>query len=180
MFNKNEQIAVEAQKAIDATLDLVTTSIQGVEKLTQIQLETSRQILEETSKAIKELSGVSDAKEMFARVNAIAVQTVEKNLASARNAYDIVSDVQAKINQVAEERIQSLQQAALTSVDGLTQLNPNGSNFASDTLKTWINSANQAVSAMHKAAAQVTEFTHSNLNAASTVTTNSIKKSQKK
>jgi phasin family protein len=177
---KNEQITTETQKAIDTAMELVTTSIHSVEKLTHIQLETSRQIMEETSKAIKELAGVTDPKEMFSRVNAMATQAVEKNLASARDVYDIVSEVQSKINKVAEESVQNLQQAALTSVDGLSQYNPSGAKAATDSLKTWINSANQALSAMNKVAAQVTEFTNSNINAATTATVNAAKKTAKK
>lgn len=177
---KNEQITAETQKAIDTAMELVTTSIHSVEKLTHIQLETSRQIMEETSKAIKELAGVTDPKEMFSRVNAMAAQAVEKNLASARDVYDIVSEVQSKINKVAEESVQNLQQAALTSVDGLSQYNPSGAKAATDSLKTWINSANQALSAMNKVAAQVTEFTNSNINAATTATVNAAKKTTKK
>ncbi|HRG61531.1 MAG: phasin family protein [Neisseriales bacterium] len=177
---KNEQITTETQKAIDTAMELVTTSIHSVEKLTHIQLETSRQIMEETSKAIKELAGVTDPKEMFSRVNAMATQAVEKNLASARDVYDIVSEVQSKINKVAEESVQNLQQAALTSVDGLSQYNPTGAKAATDSLKTWINSANQALSAMNKVAAQVTEFTNSNINAATTATVNAAKKTTKK
>ncbi|RTL12711.1 MAG: phasin family protein [Neisseriaceae bacterium] len=177
---KNEQITTETQKAIDTAMELVTTSIHSVEKLTHIQLETSRQIMEETSKAIKELAGVTDPKEMFSRVNAMATQAVEKNLASARDVYDIVSEVQSKINKVAEESVQNLQQAALTSVDGLSQYNPSGAKAATDSLKTWINSANQALSAMNKVAAQVTEFTNSNINAATTATVNAAKKTTKK
>lgn len=180
MFTKNEKITAETQKAIDTAMDLVTTSIHSVEKLTHIQLETSRQILEETSKAVKDLSSVTDAKEMMSRVNAMATQAVEKNIASARDVYDIVSEVQAKINKVAEESVQNMQQAALTSVDGLSQYNPSGAQVAGESLKTWINSANQALAAMNKVASQVSEFANSNLNAATTATVSAVKKASAK
>ena len=38
-------------------------------------------------------------------------------------------------------------------------INPTGAKAATDSLKTWINSANQALSAMNKVAAQVTTLT---------------------
>ena len=164
MLKKNEQLAAETQKAIDTAMELVSSSIHSVEKLTHIQLETSRQILEETSQAVKELANVTDAKEIFARVNKIATHAVEKNIASAKNVYEIVSEVQAKISKATEDRVQSLQQAALTSLEGVSQINP----AASDALKTWINSANQALSTMNKVATQVTELANSNFAAATT------------
>ena len=137
-------------------------------------------IAKETSKAIQELASVTDPKELFERINSITSQAVEKNIASARDAYDVVNEVQVKINKVAEERVQSLQQAALTSVDGLSQFNPNGANYAGDALKNWISSTNQALSAITKAASQVTEFANSNLNAATTATASAVKKTAKK
>lgn len=180
MFQKNEKVTADAQKALENAMDLVNTSIHSVEKLTHIQLENSRQIIEETSKAIKELANVTDPKEVFARVNAMAAQAVEKNIASARDVYDVVNEVQSKINQLAEEGVHNIQQAALSSVEGMSQYNPNGSKAISDSLKNWINSTNQALSAMNKVASQLSEFTNSNINAASSATANAVKKSTKK
>jgi phasin family protein len=180
MLKKNEQIAVETQKAIDTAMDLVSASISSVEKLTHIQLEASRQILEETSKAIKDLANVSDPKEMFTRINQMATHAVEKNLASARDVYEVVNEVQSKISKVAEESMHNMQQAAISSVEGTSQFNPNGSTFASDALKGWINNANQALAAMNKVAAQVSEFTNSNISAATKATVDAAKKTTKK
>lgn len=173
MLKKNEQFTAETQKAIDTAMDLVSASITSVEKLTHIQLETSRQILEETSKAIKGLTSVSDPKEMFSRINAMATQAVEKNLASARDVYEVVNEVKAKISKAAEDSMHNMQQAAISSVEGL---NPNGSNFAADALKGWINNANQALAAMNKVAAQVSEFANNNINAATKATVEAAKK----
>lgn len=180
MFKQNEQVKVEAQKAIDTAMDLVTTSIHSVEKLTHIQLETSRQILEETTKTLKELAQVTDAKEVLNRVSEMATHAVEKNIASARDIYDVVSEVRAKIGKIAEENIATAQQAALNSVEGFSKYNPNGSQAASDSVKTWIDNANQALAAMSKVASQVTEFTNNNLSAATSATVNAVKNAVKK
>ena len=180
MFKNNEQITAQTQKALDTALDLAAASIGSVEKLTHIQLESSRQIIEEASQAVKELATLTDPKAMFARVNQIATQAVERNIASARDVYAIVSAVQAKVSKVAEDSVQNLQQAALSSVEGLAKLNPSGANLAGDSIKTWIDNTNQALSAMNKVAAQVNEFTTNNLNAATAATASSAKKTSKK
>ena len=180
MIKNNEQMTAETQKAIDKMLDLVTTSIDGVEKLTHVQLETSRKILEETSQAIKGFATVTDPKELMARVNQIATSAVEKNIASATDVYNVVKDIQAKMSKVAEESVQSMQQAALNSVEGASQFNPTGSNFASDAIKSWINSTNQTLSAINKVASQVAEFTNNNIKAATSATVNAAKKAGSK
>lgn len=180
MFKQNEQVKLEAQKAIDTAMDLVTASIHSVEKLTHIQLETSRQILEETTKTLKELANVTDTKEVLGRVTEMATQAVEKNIASARDIYDVVSEVRAKIGKVAEENLANAQQAALNSVEGLSKYNPSGSQAASDSVKTWIDNANQALAAMSKVASQVGEFANNNINAATSATVNAVKKAVNK
>ncbi len=180
MFKQTEQLKLDTQKAIDTAMELVTASIHSVEKLTHIQLETSRQIMEETSKAVKNLSGVTDSKELINRVNEIATQAVEKNLASARDVYDVVNEVKSKLSQVTEENMQTLQQAAFNSVDEVAKYNPSGAQVASESLKSWINGTNQTIAAVNKAVSQVSEFTASNLSAATSATVSAIKKNQTK
>lgn len=180
MFKQNDQVKVETQKAIDAAMDLVTASIHSMEKLTHIQLETSRQILEDTTKALKDLASITDAKEVLNRVSEIATHAVEKNIASARDAYDVVSEIRVKVAKVAEENLASVQQAALSSVESLSKYNPNGAQAASDSVKSWIDNANQALAAMGKVASQVSEFTNSNINAATAATVSAVKKAVNK
>ena len=179
MFKQNEKISLETQKALATALDLVATSLDSVEKLTHLQLENSRQILAETSQVVKDLAGIRDPKEMLLRVNQVVTQAMERNIASARGVYAIVTGVQAKVSKVAEDSLQSAQQAALTSLEGLVKLNPNGVNLASESLKSWINSSNQAFNAMNKAAAQVSNFTTNGINAVTEATVSAAKKAAK-
>ena len=97
MLNNNEQVKIETQKAIDKAMELVTASIHSVEKLTHIQLEASRQILEDTTRALKELAGTTDPKSVAAKVSEMAANAVEKNIASARDIYEVMNEVSAKI-----------------------------------------------------------------------------------
>ncbi len=111
MFNKTEQDAAQTQKVINTSLELLNVSLKGFEKLTNLQVAATQQIFAETSQAIKQLAEVTDAKEMFAQVNNLATNAVEKNLALAGNVYAIVSEVQAQLNQVAEQQVEILQSA---------------------------------------------------------------------
>lgn len=103
MLKHNEQITAETQKAIDAALELLTTSIASVEKLTHIQVENSRQILEDTSQALKDLTQVSDPKDIFNRMNQVATHALEKNLKAAREVYEVITEVQTKVSKVANQ-----------------------------------------------------------------------------
>lgn len=180
MLKSNEQIKVKTQKSINIALDLVTTSIQSIEKLTHIQLETSRQILAETTQAFKDFSSVSDCKEVLARVNTIAAQAVEKNIASVRDAFDVVSETQAKINQITEGNLQHIQQSALNSVERFAKYNPSGAEVAGDSVKAWIQSSNQALAALNKVSAQVSEFASNNIDTVSNATLKASKRASAK
>lgn len=175
MLNNNEQAKVETQKAIDKAMELITASIHSIEKLTHIHLETSRQILEDSTKALKDLAHVSDAKEIAAKVSEMAASTVEKNIASARDVYEVINEVSAKVGKLAEENVQAVQQAALNSVDGLAKYNPTSAQAVSEAVKSWMNNANQAMAAVSKVTSQVTEFASNNLNSATNATVNAVK-----
>lgn len=180
MLKSNEQIKIETQKSIDIMLDLVTTSIHGVEKLTYIQLEVARQILAETTQSFKDLSLVADSKEVMARVNTIATQAVEKNIASARDVFDVVSELHAKISQLTEGNLQHIQQSALNSVEGFAKYNPSGAEVAGDSVKAWIQSSNQALATLNKVSAQVGQFASSNIDTVANASLKASKKSSAK
>ena len=175
MLNNNEQVKIETQKAIDKAMELVTASIHSVEKLTHIQLEASRQILEDTTRALKELAGTTDPKSVAAKVSEMAANAVEKNIASARDIYEVMNEVSPKVSKLAEENVQTAQQATMNSVDGLSKYSPSSSQAVSEAVKSWMNNANQAMSAVSKVASQVTEFASSNLNAATNSAVTAVK-----
>lgn len=180
MFKQNDQFKAEAQKSLDKALELLTASIQSVEKLTHIQLETSRRILEDSAQALKDLSGLTDAKEAFNKVGELAAQTVEKNIASARNAYEVVNEVSAKLNKTVGENISAAQQAALESVEKLAKYNPKGAATATESVKTWIDNTNQALATVGKVAEQVKEFADTNITAATATAVEAVKKATSK
>lgn len=165
MLTKNEQLIANTQKIVDAAVGLATASIVGIEKLTHIQLEASRQIVEDTSKSVKQLANLSDPKDVMACANKIAACAVKANLASVRDACGVVNELQGKIGRVADEELHSLQEAALSSVEMTCgKLNPNGGTLVVDALKNWFDSANKSLAAINKIARQVTELANGNLN----------------
>lgn len=180
MLKSNDQIKAESQKSIDIALDLVTTSIHSVEKLTHIQLELSRQILMETTHVFKDLSVGSDSKEISARLNTVVTKAVEKNIASVRDVLDVVSETQTKISQITEGNLQHIQQSALNSVESLAKYNPSGAEAVGESVKSWIQNSNQMLAALNKVSAQVSEFANNNINTATDAALKAAKKANAK
>ena len=177
MFNKpNEQFTDATNNTVNAACTFLETSLESIEKLTKLQLETSRKILDETSKSIKDMTCINNPKDLFDKVNQLATNTIESNICSCRDAYEVLSTTQSQIGKMFETYFQTAQQNVSNVVENLSQFNPSKANVASESLKSWVNGTNQALNAFSKISSQVSEFTNNNIKAATTATANAVKK----
>ena len=163
---KNERLAEAASVSVENAREFMQTSLESIEKVAKLQLDSSKKMLEETSQAIKEISSASNPQDFFSRLSQLATHSVESNITNCRDLYEILSEVQTNVGKLIETNIQHTQQNIATAVEGLSKYNPSNA-AASDPVKNWINSANQAISTIQKMATQVTEFTTKNIQAAS-------------
>ena len=180
MLKPNEQFAEAASQSVDTARQFMKTSLESVEKLAKLNLDVSKKLLEETTDAIKDISAVSNPKDLFEKVNQFATQSVESHLCNCRDVYEIITNAQAKMGKMFEDQLQNTQKNMANAIDGLSQFNPSKGNFATDSMKSWINTANQAMSNMSKMAEQVTDFTNQNIKTATNATVNTAKKATAK
>lgn len=179
MINKkNERLAEAATVSVENAREFMQTSLESIEKVAKLQLDSSKKMLDETSQALKEISSAANPKDFFARLSQLATHSVESNITNCRDLYEIMSEVQTNVSKLIEANIQNTQQNIATAVEGLSKFNPSNAN-ASDSVKSWINSANQAMSTMQQMASQVSEFTNKNIKAATTAA-QSVKKATAK
>lgn len=181
MFKKPEQFTEMGSQCVNTACDFAQTSLESLEKLTQLQLSNSKKILDETSKALKEVSELENPKDMFDKINHLATQAVESNIDNCRNIYEVISDAQTKFSKMLESQFQKAQANIVDSVDSLSKFSPvsTSNNVVTDSVKTWMNNTNQAMSAMSKVASQVTEFTNNNVKTATSATVSAVKKATK-
>lgn len=178
MFNKQEQFAEVTGQAVDAALTVANTSLESIEKIASLNLESSRKFLTETSKAFRELSTLNTPKDFFERFNQLATTTVENQICNCRDIYEIVSSAQAKVGKLFENQLSMVNQNVNQAVDNLSQFG--SSSTSGDSVKSWINSATQAVNTATKMASQITEFANNNIKSATTATVDAVKKTVKK
>lgn len=177
--HKNERLAEVASVSVDNAREFMQTSLESIEKVAKLQLDSSKKMLEETSQAIKEISSAANPKDFFTRLGQLATSSVESNISNCRGLYEIMNEVQTNVSKLIENNIQTTQQNIVTAVEGLSKYNPTGSK-ASDSVKSWINGTNQAISTMQKMASQVAEYTNKNLKAATDLTVATAKKAASK
>ncbi|MCE2706135.1 MAG: phasin family protein [Proteobacteria bacterium] len=175
MFNKNsEQFSDAANKTVDAAYDFLQTSLESIEKLTKIQLNSSKKILDETSQTMKEISCANNPKDLFEKMNKVASNTAEHNASNCRDAYEVLATTQAQLGKMFETYFQNTQQSVAQAVENFSQFNPSKESFANDTFKNWFSSSNPAFDIFNKMASQATEFAANNMQSAATE--NNVKK----
>jgi phasin family protein len=177
MVKHNEQFTQTTNKSIDYANDFIKTSLEGIEKLTALQLGASKKFLTETTAAIKDITKTNNPKDLFDKVNQLATNSVENNICNCRNVYEILTEVQAKIGKQVESHIQATQENIVSTVDDLTKFNSMAkSSTASESIRTWLDSTNQAMGAMNKVVSQITEYANNNITAATKATEEAVKK----
>ena len=181
MTKHNEQFTQATNKGIDYANDFFKASLEGIEKLAALQLNASRKLLTETTDAIKDITQTNNPKDLFEKVNQLATSSVETNIGNCRNVYEIMTEVQAQIGKSVENHIQSAQATIVSAVDDLTKFNSVAkSSAASESIKTWLDSTNQAMDAISKVASQITDYANKNISAATKATEEAVKKAVKK
>lgn len=181
MIKNNEQFTSTANKNIDNINEFLKFSLKSLEKLTSLQLNASKKLLSETTDTVKGIAQTNNPKDLFEKVNQLATNSVESNMVNCREVFDIMAEVQAEAGKYIENQIQSAQDNLVNVVDDLTKFNSVAkSSAASESIKTWLDSTNQAMSTVTKFAQQISDYTNSSLNTATKATEEVIKKSSKK
>lgn len=178
-----QQFSEVNQKNVDIIHDFIRTSLDGLEKLTKLNLETSRKLIEEASDSFKDMSCANNPQELMDKVNRLATTSVENNIVNCRDAFDVISATQSKINKMFETHFKDVHANASDALETLSSFSPAAkSNLATESIKIWMNNATQAMSAFQKAASQAGEFTSNNIKATpqATSTRTTTKKPSKK
>ncbi|MDN0084936.1 phasin family protein [Crenobacter sp. SG2305] len=174
MSATNEQWSKLSFTGLETALRFAQVSFDGAERLVKLNLDISKQSLEENVKAVRELSGVSNPQEVFNRVSQIASQAFEQAVNNSRNVYEIISCTQAELTRLAEKNSDVINKTWATSIEDFAKNTPTGSDVAFDTLKNTI-AATTALSNFNKVAEQVTVIADAGVKTASTEPTEAVK-----
>jgi phasin family protein len=179
-MNTNTQFANASEESMATAREVLKTSLASMEKLTKINLAASKKFLEETTHALKEMSSITNPKDLLKKVNELATHTVETNISNCRNVCDIITETQNKIGKMFESGIHSAQKNIAEATEKLSKINPAAkSAFGTDAMQNWINSTNQAMETLNKMAAGMSQFASTAVNSAAKTAGNTAKKATK-
>lgn len=180
MSLSNEQLSKLSMTGIESTLRFAQIALDSAERLVKLQLDVSKQALEDHTKAAKQLSELKDTQEAVNHLNKLATQNIDKAVSHSRNLYEVVSGAQSELSKLAEESVGLFNKSLISSIESFAKNAPAGSDATLNAVKTSMAAAAAAVNTFSKAAQQVAEFTDSSVKAATSATADAVKNSAKR
>jgi len=172
MYTTPEQFSAAAKTNFEAQIAalsaLTNRAFDSVTKIVDLNLNTAKASLEETSAATKQLLAAKDPQEFFTLTSAHTQPAAEKALAYTRSLADIASSVQAELTKATEEHIAENSRKVGEFIDAMTKNAPAGSEKAVAFFKTAVANASAGYEQFSASAKKATETLQSNVDSAVT------------
>jgi phasin family protein len=169
-----EQIAAASKANVESLLTLANTAFASAERLAALNLNTARNLLEDTVANAKALMSAKDVQELMNIQATLAQPSVEKAVAYSRSIYEIASQTQEEMGKIFEAQFAEANKSVTSALDKAVKNAPAGSDVAVAAVKSAIAAANSAYDSMTKAAKQVAEIAEANVAAATSATVKAV------
>lgn len=166
MIATPEQFVQLHKSALDSFQAAALTSVEGFEKLTELNIQAARASIDETTEVIKSLLETKDAKALVELATTGAQPAAEKFAAYAKQAYDIAAATNTEIAKLIEKQVAESNKQLYATIEAMAKNAPAGSEGAVALVKQVVNTANSAFDQVSKATKQVVEIAEANIAAA--------------
>ena len=171
----SSQISAAQKAQLENWFSLTQKAFAGVEKMVELNLQTTRNLMNEVADHTHALLSAKDAQEFLSLQTGAMQPAAEKAVSYNRHVYDIASSTNAEISKVAEAQIAQAQKRVLSMIDNAMKNAPAGTENAAALVKSAVAAANNAFESVHKAAKQAANVAEANFQA---VTSSAIKAAQ--
>jgi phasin family protein len=160
-----EQVLAAHKANIETLFGLTTKAFEGVEKLVQLNVATSRAALNDVASNVQATLGVKDVQELLALQTKLFQPLAEKTADYSRKLYDITSATSADVGRALEGKASEAQQVFSGLVDSAAKNAPAGSETAVAVMKSTVAAANNAFESVQKAVKQASDVAEANFSA---------------
>ena len=158
-----------AQKAQLEMLQQISGKVfESVEQLTQLQLKSLRAASGEQFESLHSMLSITDPKDL-ASLQAVLPQPAaqaERLMEFSREVYELMSNTQAEIAQLAESQVTAITQQTNELIETLSKNAPAGAEPAVAMFKSALESAGSTYESVQKAAKQAAEMAEEGIAAA--------------
>jgi len=161
-----EQLTQLNRGAIEAALALATVSMDSMEKLARLQMETTRAVLDGGLAQSQSLADAKDPQQLAAMRTTALGHGLEQMGAYSRSVCDVAAKAQSEIGKIMESRYAEFNRELAQLVKEAAKSAPAGAEPALAVVKQSMAATNQMVEALTKVAKQVAETADANVKSA--------------
>jgi len=166
MYNATEQFAEINKVGYDNAVKLAELSLDKAERLTKLNLQAAKVVLEQGVTSANAVAGIKDVQEFVAvrtKMTEVGMQTA---LGYSRGVYQIASEAQADFSALAEQAWATYTKGVAAWVEQAAKNAPAGSDVAVTALKSTVAAMTAAFDQFSKATKQVVSFADASVRAA--------------
>lgn len=162
MLNTNDFMTLQSD-AIKASNAFAAKSIEGMQKLAELNMKTMKATLESSAEQLKSLMSAKDAKELNDVLITLAQPRSEAFAQYAKDAYAITSETNTEVVKMVEAQVEEGHKQLATMIDNMAKNAPAGSESAIGMMKQALTASRSAYEQASKAGKQVVEMAEANL-----------------
>jgi phasin family protein len=163
-----EQIAAAQKANLETACGLTTRVVEGLEKLTELNLKTIQSTLAEIQQNALKACSVNDPQEWLALQGALVAPTAEKVQLYSRQLFQIVSATQGEFAQLAQTQYEAYNRRVQTLIEDVARSAPAGSEAAVAGWKSAIDATHTLIETLQKASQQTVQVAGSSFDAVAT------------
>jgi phasin family protein len=180
MKNISEQFIATNKANVEALTALTSQAFAGVEKLVELNLATSKAALSDSASQMKAALEVKGAPELVSLPSDLLKPVADRATAYAEQVKSIITDSSAELTKMVEAKVAEAQKAIDGVVELLTKNAPAGTETAVAAFKNALTAGQSAMESVQTQTKQAVETAQANFSAATTQTTDAVKKASKK
>ncbi|MBL8472641.1 MAG: phasin family protein [Rhodocyclaceae bacterium] len=165
-FVNPEEVLAAAKANVDSALAFATVGFNGIERLSALNLNTSRVALDDLGANAKAVVGVTEAEGYMAIASAAAKPALEKAVAYSRNVYEILAATQAELAKMVEAKAAEVNKSVASALESAAKSAPVGSDAALAAVKQVLGAADTAYANLTGAVKKATEVAEARLESA--------------
>ena len=163
MFTTPEQYLAAHKAAIDTLHAVAMKSVEGFERMTELQLQATKATMAESNEQVKALLAAKDAKSLTDLASQGMQPASDKATAYAKHVYDIARETSTQIAKLYETQMTEANKHVFASIESMAKNAPAGSEGVVSFVKSAMAASNSAWDQVSKTTRQVVEMAEANV-----------------
>lgn len=167
LMNTSDFMKFQAE-AVKASNTLAAKSVEGFQKLADLNMKTAKSSMEASAEQVKTLMAAKDPKGLSEALTAMSQPAAEQVSAYVKDAYAITSATGQEVVSLVEEQVEEGNKQLFAAIDAMAKNAPAGSESAISFMKQSLTAARSAYEQANKAGKQAAEMVESSFSAPAT------------